>query len=452
MRRFVALVVALAGLLGRSEGAAAQAPAAVGEVVFVRHEVLGTPPGAAAALALAVGDDLVLRHQVETRRDSGARMTLGADGSLALGAETRIVLDEVVLAQARAGRSRLSLLIGTLRLKVGALFAGELAIDTPTAVVGIKGTALRVDADSRGTTVTVFEGTVTVLGKLSGKTVEVRAGRTTRVEGERPPTRPRKSDPALDVDPAAGPAATAPGGPSGGPGIPPAGGPGRSPGPTPGGPGRPPGPGQPPPAGQQPQPPGRPPSQTQPPGTPPPRPGEPSSSGPHITSCAGRAQAGEAVCLCGSFPGESARSLTVDGRPLEVVTATSVKAWVRLPEDLPAGDHVLAGDPRAGFARTDRCRVGVLVVESEYKEHLKQGRATQLILRVLGTTERVAIRLQNLSPGILRVKGGPDQVLTTRGGRNNWVRVRVKAIGDGRAHLRHQVQGLASCPCGAGPG
>jgi hypothetical protein len=418
----------------------------VGEVVFVRNEVLGTPPGSPTA-RLAVGDGLVLWHAIETRQDAGARMTLGADGSLALGEETRVVLDEVVLGQARAGRSRLSLLVGALRLTVSALFRGELAIDTPTAVVGVKGTDVRVDADDRTTTVTVFEGTVTVLGKISGKTVEVKAGRTTRVEGDRPPARPRRADPALDVDPATGPAA-----PEGGPAAPPAGagrpgGPGQAPL-RPGGGGEPGRPGAAPPDK---------PGQPGGPGQSPPRPGEPGPGAPpgdrpHIASCAGRGQAGEAVCLCGSFPGESGRALAVDGRPVELASATPGKLWVRLPEDLPAGDHVLAGDPGAGFLRTDRCRIGVLVVEAQYREHLKQGRATYLILRVLGSSERMRIRLQNLSPSIVRVKGGADQVLTTRGGRNNTARVRVKAIGDGRAHLRHQVEGLASCPCGAGPG
>lgn len=402
-------------------------PPRVGEVLAVRNQVLGTPP-AGATVPLATGDALVLRHQIETLADSAARMSLGEDGNLALGAQTTIILDQVVLGRA-GGASRLSLLLGSLRLKLGELFRGEMEIDTPTAVIGIKGTDVQVEVYPGVTVVTVFEGVVTVLGKLAGEAVEVAAGQRSVVQGGRPPTRPAQAELPLGEGGGAlgvpGPPAARPGSPAVPTPAPPVTRPAGSPS-TP------------------PAPPTREPSQ---PSAPP-----PSAGPPAITGCSPGGQAGEAVCVCGRFPDQrSAAGLTLDGRPLEVLSTSPGRVDVRLPASLAAGEHVIAGGHQAGFARGDRCPVGVLVLEAEYKEHLKQGRATQLILRVHGTREPVKIRVQNLTPRIVRVKGGTDQVVTTRGGRKNQVKLRVKATGDGYAQIRRQILGLASCPCPAGP-
>ncbi|HEX4954420.1 MAG TPA: FecR domain-containing protein [Thermoanaerobaculia bacterium] len=423
-------------------------PLTVGEVVFVRNQVVGIPPNATASL-LALGDDLVLRHRVETGVDSGARLTLGETGNLSLGAKTAITLDEGVLKKAQAGRSRLSVVVGTVRLKLQSLFSGELEVDTPTAVIGIKGTELLIEASAGETVVTVFEGRVTVRGKAGGS-VEVRPGEMTVVRSGQIPTqpiRPPRMPEADPADPSPGtpggtPPATPPAPPAGGgtpPLLPPGGTPPAGKPPT----GKPPGevpPGQRPPSG-------KPPSET-PPGQSPPGQGGP----PRITGCEGRGQAGELICVCGSFPdARAAQGLRLDGkRPLEVASVSPGVLQVRLPKPLAAGEHTIEGDARAGFGRGDRCAVDVLTLESEYKDTLKQGRSTWLVLTVEGSRDKLRIRVRNLSPDIIRIRGGADQVVTTRGGRNNTARLKVKAVGDGEARFLLELQDLARCPCGTG--
>jgi hypothetical protein len=185
----------------------------VGEVVLARNDVKGTPP-AGATKPLAAGDGLALGLRVETGADSAAKMTFDPSGSLTLGSRARVTLDAVRVDQV-TGRSEsaLSVLAGAVRLALGKLFQGDVAIDTPTAVVGVKGTDLRVEVDepTGATVVTVTEGVVTVRSKAGGE-VTVRAGQRTFVAPGRAPELPSPLDPgsATLSASAGGPAFTPP--------------------------------------------------------------------------------------------------------------------------------------------------------------------------------------------------------------------------------------------------
>lgn len=172
----------------------------VGEIVLVRNLVRGTAPGAAAR-PLAVRDGVALGLRVETGADSGTKMTFDPSGSLTVGANTRVTIDKVVVDRA-TGRSdsALSVLAGTVRLALGRLFGGEVAVDTPTAVVGVKGTDFRVEVEEgTGTTVVlVTEGEVSVRSKAGGE-VTVRAGQRTLVAPGQAPTPPSLIEPGAST-------------------------------------------------------------------------------------------------------------------------------------------------------------------------------------------------------------------------------------------------------------
>jgi hypothetical protein len=161
----------------------------VGEIVLVRNSVRGTPPGGAVH-PLAAGEGVVLGLRIETGADSGTKMTFDPSGSYTLGSRTRAVIDSN-LVDSVTGRSEsaLSVLAGTVRLALGKLFSGDVSIDTPTTVVGVKGTDLSVSVDeaSGATTVAVTEGSVTVRSKSGGEVI-VTAGRRTLVAPGQPPT------------------------------------------------------------------------------------------------------------------------------------------------------------------------------------------------------------------------------------------------------------------------
>jgi ferric-dicitrate binding protein FerR (iron transport regulator) len=169
-----------------------QTPA--GRTVEARGDVLGTPPGS-VEVALAAGDTLVLDHLIATGRASLARLAIGRGGSLSLGQDTRLRLDqERIDAATGLTQSTFSLLLGRLELALGRLFQGELTIETPTATLGIKGTVVRifVDADGR-TVVAVLEGLVEVTSRAGG-TVRPSAGFFTVVEPGAPPMPPAPFD------------------------------------------------------------------------------------------------------------------------------------------------------------------------------------------------------------------------------------------------------------------
>jgi len=177
----------------------------VGEVVLARNDVRGTPPGGAPR-ALAVGNGIALGLRVDTGVDSAAKMTFDPNGSLTLGPRARVVIDSSLVDQA-TGRSEstLSVLAGQIRLALGKLFRGEVSIDSPTAVVGVKGTDLRVNViDPDGTTaVAVTEGVVSVRSKSGGE-VTVRAGQQTVVAPGQPPTPPAPINPGASTLSASG--------------------------------------------------------------------------------------------------------------------------------------------------------------------------------------------------------------------------------------------------------
>lgn len=381
-------------------------PPTVGEVALVRNQVLGVPPNGVAGL-LAVGNPLLSRHRVDTLADSAARLELGANASLSLGASTSITLDEITLQKAGAGQSRLSLLLGQVRVQLNRLFGG-LEVDTPSAVIGIKGTVLDIEASATFTRVTVLEGLVTVTSKaFPKKTVEVKAGQQTEVVAGKEPTKPGPIKGPPPPDPAEEPVSP--------PSSPPA----------------------PPPS-----------SPTPPPSTPttPPAPAGPAT----ITGCSSRGQAGHAVCVCGNFPGQTARALEADGRPLTVTASGPGRAQVLLPRSLPPGKLVISGDRAAGFARGQRCTVDVWVLETELKDVIRQGKSTELTVRALGTRNKVRVRVKNLSPDIVRLDGGNEQVVKTNGGRDNSVEIDVETLRPGKANISVVLEDVADCPCGGG--
>jgi hypothetical protein len=166
-------------------------------VVEAVNQVTGTPTGGQAA-PLAVADPVLLAMTVETGRASGARMTLGENGALALGPEARVVVDRATVDQATgASDTLLGVLFGKIRLALSSAFRGDVEIDTPTATIGIKGTTLAVDVDRRGDTVVwVLEGTVEVLSKAGGAAVRVTAGHFATVSRGAPATGPTLFDAA----------------------------------------------------------------------------------------------------------------------------------------------------------------------------------------------------------------------------------------------------------------
>jgi hypothetical protein len=120
-------------------------------------------------------------------------------------------------------------------------------------------------------------------------------------------------------------------------------------------------------------------------------------------------------CFCGWFPERS--GLVVDGQPAsELLAASSRSVCLRLPP----GSHQISGSSSAGFDPDVKIEVGrISIRESPRQKAIVVGQPFTMTWRVVGTSRKVALRLRNLTPGIGKLLGGDDQVVTTTGGISN---------------------------------
>lgn len=194
--RSFAVVVSTAATTAVCLFAAVRASSAqqAGRTVQTRGQVQGTPPGG-AEVALTPGDGLVLNHLIATSRASAARLAVLRGGSISMGQDTQLRLDqERIDAATGASQSTFSLLLGRLELALGRLFQGELTVETPTATLGLRGTLVRVLVDATGrTTVAVLEGVVRFASRTGGA-VNVQPGFFSVVDPGAPPTPPAPFD------------------------------------------------------------------------------------------------------------------------------------------------------------------------------------------------------------------------------------------------------------------
>jgi hypothetical protein len=111
-------------------------------------KVLG--PGGAARIAQS-GDEVATVDRIETGPDSGASVVLRDGTRMVLGPSSRLDLKSFQFnATTQDGNMLLSLLQGSLRMitgLIGKLHPEAVQVETPVAVIGIRGTDFIVQAD-----------------------------------------------------------------------------------------------------------------------------------------------------------------------------------------------------------------------------------------------------------------------------------------------------------------
>jgi hypothetical protein len=115
----------------------------VGFLAAVEGTVEVKPGGAGSFAAAAIDREISVGDTIRTGRDSLAKLVLQDDSVITIDEETELLIDHYVVGGG-AGQepSRVSLLSGHVRTKVGETFGGatRLQLHTPTAVIGVKGT------------------------------------------------------------------------------------------------------------------------------------------------------------------------------------------------------------------------------------------------------------------------------------------------------------------------
>ncbi len=157
-------------------------PKAVAEIARIEGCVTVSPSGSDLWQEAAQGQAVYYGDRVRTGAGSWVVLTLSAGGSLTLGARCEVRLDSLV---------RLRLVIGRIWAAVNPALSGSegFRVETPSAVVGVRGTEFSVCAKEDGlTVVSVSSGLVEVTGE--GGTVVVHPGYSTRVRPGAAPTPP----------------------------------------------------------------------------------------------------------------------------------------------------------------------------------------------------------------------------------------------------------------------
>jgi hypothetical protein len=115
----------------------------VGFLATVEGSVEVRAGGVGSFTAAAVDREISIGDTIRTGRDSLAKLVLADDSVITIDEETELVIDHYVVGSGASQEpSKVSLITGHVRTKVGEAFGGStrLQLHTPTAVIGVKGT------------------------------------------------------------------------------------------------------------------------------------------------------------------------------------------------------------------------------------------------------------------------------------------------------------------------
>jgi hypothetical protein len=153
--------------------------AGIGSPVIIVNTVTGTLKTQEPRV-LRVGVDVFADEIVRTAERSVARIVFQDQSRLEIGPLSEVVLDRFVYDPNRPDAEvAVSLARGIARFTTGVLRHDSYRIVTPAATIGVRGTALNLRSDERGTWVHVENGSATVTA--NGVTVVVDAGLATFV-------------------------------------------------------------------------------------------------------------------------------------------------------------------------------------------------------------------------------------------------------------------------------
>ncbi len=148
----------------------------IGSARQVSESVHGTPPGE-QRMIVQRKDPVFAGELVETDPTGWAFLRFDDRSRLNISSNTSLVLDEFVYRSKTADDALgVNISKGVLRFISGKIKDEGYRIETPTALIGVRGTDFIVAvADDGATTVTVLEGAVSVTSVATGQAVSVGA-------------------------------------------------------------------------------------------------------------------------------------------------------------------------------------------------------------------------------------------------------------------------------------
>lgn len=147
----------------------------IGAAETVVNDVWGTQPGASRT-ELAQAAAIFQNQRLETGDDSGAAVRFIDASKLTLGANANAIIDEYVFAGANS-RSAVTLAKGAFRFISGQMPEKNMRINTPTVVIGIRGTELKIDVYEDGSTeLSTITGAANIVSNATNEALDILAG------------------------------------------------------------------------------------------------------------------------------------------------------------------------------------------------------------------------------------------------------------------------------------
>ena len=126
-------------------GSAAAAERQVGAAKIVVHNVTGVFGSTQPPVVLQAGIDVFQNEIIKTDENSAARLVFQDQSELSIGASSEIILDRFVYdPDPSKSVVAFSVLNGVARFATGSLPKSSYSINTPTALVGVRGTILTI--------------------------------------------------------------------------------------------------------------------------------------------------------------------------------------------------------------------------------------------------------------------------------------------------------------------
>jgi hypothetical protein len=108
---------------------------------------------------------------------------------------------------------------------------------------------------------------------------------------------------------------------------------------------------------------------------------------------------------------------------------------------------VVSGQGGAGFAPGCKAEVHLIQIRGELdSQSLLRGESTPMRLQVSGTADTIPLRVRNLTPSIIEIEGGVEQVAETSGGPENVLTRQVRGLTRGNFNIDWTLA-TPPCPC-----
>src|SRR4029077_2894932 len=128
----------------------------IGSAVQIERNVLGTFAG--RTRSLAIGDGVIANENIKTENASAAQLQFLDQSSLTIGPSSSVILDRFVFSPDRVVREgTVQVSNGAARWPAGSTQSDSYRVQTPHAVIGMRGTAFDVLVEANRTFIVLRE-------------------------------------------------------------------------------------------------------------------------------------------------------------------------------------------------------------------------------------------------------------------------------------------------------